>query len=116
MSKTMSAVLSPEVREAAERELPPSMLEAQRAIETPEVQRIIKELAKYNLAVCMPHMHVTGDFQELPPDIVQVEVKSEFLPVAQVEELGTLPVTWRWHEDRVIVAGSCHIQQKKCDG
>jgi hypothetical protein len=112
----MSTTLSPEVREAAERELPPSMLEAQRAIQTPEVQQLIKELSKYNLAVCMPHMHVTGDFQEQPPDIVQVEVESEFLTVEQVEELGTLPVSWRWHEDRVIVAGSCHITKRKCDG
>jgi hypothetical protein len=116
MSKTMSADLSPEVRAAAERELPPSMLKAQEAIHTPEVQQIIKELSKYNLAVTMPHMHVTGDFQEIPADIVQVEVKSDFLPVAEVEALGTLPVTWRWHEDRVIVAGNCHINQRKCDG
>ncbi|MFE2117256.1 hypothetical protein ACFXAY_28175 [Streptomyces microflavus] len=112
----MSIELPPDVRAAAERELPPSMLDAQRAIQTPEVQNMIKELAKYNLAVSMPHMHTSGDFQEQPSDIVQVEVKSDFLPAEQVEALGTLPVSWRWHEDRVIVSGSCHVNQRKCDG
>lgn len=109
-------LLSPEVREAAERELPPSMLEAQNAIETPEVQEIIEQLAKYNLGVCMPHMHVSGDFQVQPATIVQVEAKSEFLSAEQVAELGTLPVSWRWHEGQVIVCGSCHVNQRKCDG
>ncbi len=112
----MLNTLSPETLEAAERELPPSMLEAQRAVELPEVQKLIEELAKYNLGVCMPHMHVSGDFQEQPATIVQVEAKSEFLPAEEWAVLGTLPVSWRWHEGQVIVCGSCHVNQRKCDG
>lgn len=112
----MLNLLPEDVRDAAERELPPSMLEAQQAIATPEVQRMIEELGTYNLGVCMPHMHVTGDFREQPPDIVQVEGRSDFLPAEEVVELGTLPVSWRWHEGQVIVSGSCHVRQTKCDG
>lgn len=111
----MLSSLSEDVREAAERELPPSMLEAQRAIETPEVQKIIQKLAQYNLGVCMPHMH-KGDFREQPTNIVQVEVKSEFISTDDFTELRTLPVAWRWHDNQVIVSGSCHILTRKCDG
>ncbi len=109
-------MLTDEVREAADRELPQSMLDAQRAVETPEVQRLIKELAKHNLGVYMPHMHLSDDFQEQPAGVLQVEVKSDFVPAAQFKELGVLPVAWRWHEDGVIVSGSCHIVGRKCDG
>jgi hypothetical protein len=112
----MFDVLPDDVRAAAEDELPASMLEAQRSIATPEVQGLIRELAKHNLGVCMPHMHVTGDFREQPADIIQVEARSDFLPADEVAALGTLPVAWRWHDDQVIVSGSCHIRQVKCDG
>ncbi len=112
----MFNALPEDVRHAAERELPPSMLEAQRAIATPEVQRLIQQLARYNLAVSMPHMHTAGDFVEQPADIVQVEERSQFLPADEVAQLGTLPVSWRWQDGQVIVCGSCHIRQSKCDG
>jgi len=112
----MSPVLSPEVQEAAERELPQSMLKAQQAINLPEVQEMIQRLGEYNLAVFMPHMHLTGDFQDQPADIVQVEVKSEFHSAREVVAMGVLPVSWRWHEGAVIVNGSCHVNQRKCDG
>jgi len=112
----MFSALPEDVRVAAARELPPSMLDAQRAIATPEVRRLIEELGRYNLGVCMPHMHVSGDFREQPADIVQVEERSQFLAADEVAELGTLPVSWRWHDGQVIVSGSCHVRQTKCDG
>ncbi|GAA4535167.1 hypothetical protein [Pseudonocardia xishanensis] len=103
------------VRDAAERELPQSMIDAQHAIRTPEVQAIIRELAKHNLAVCMPHMHAVGEFVEQPADVVQVEIKSDFVSTEMFASLGTLPVSWRWHEGRVTVTGSCHVLHRKCD-
>jgi hypothetical protein len=99
----------------AENELPEAMLVAQRAINTPEVQRLVEELAKYNLGVCMPHMHTDGFFVDQPSNVIQIEVHSEFVTDRTIEELGTLPVSWRWHDGAVIVAGSCHVLLRKCD-
>lgn len=116
MNKTMPITLPLEVRETAERELPASMLVAQDAIHLTEVQDMIRRLGEYNLAVFMPHMHETGDFQEQPANIVQVEVSSEFHTVEEVEKMGVLPVSWRWKDGQVTVNGSCHINNRKCDG
>lgn len=98
-------------------EFPESLQVAQRAIESDEVRDIMKKLAKYNLGVCMPHMHVRGgDFVDLPSGTVAVEDRTDFLPAAESTEQGALPVAWRWHNGQVEATGSCHVQQRKCDG
>ena len=79
------------------------------AINLPEVQEIIKELAKYNLAVCVPHMHKSEQsFSVLPAGIVQVEnnchvtwVEKDHLSTDE----GAIPVAWRWESDEQGMAG-----------
>jgi hypothetical protein len=96
-------------------ELPESMRIAQRAIETKEVRSIMEQLARYNLGVCMPHMHIReGEFSELPPDMISLEQQSDFIPATQADPVTTLPVAWRWEKGVVIIAGSCHILRKRC--
>lgn len=96
-------------------ELPESMRIAQKAIKTREVQDIMKQFSRYNLGVCMPHMHVReGEFTELPADTISLEQKSAFIPASEADPINTLPVAWRWMKDTVITAGSCHILRKRC--
>lgn len=95
--------------------LPESMQRAQAAIETDEVREMVKRLADFNLGVCMPHMHpAPGEFVDLPPEMVAVERKTEFVSHAEAE--GTLPVAWRWNDGVVTVARNCHINMRPCEG
>ena len=77
---------------------------AQRAIELPEVQELVKRLAAYGLGVFMPHMHdEAGNMLPLPAGMVQVEdeLTVSFKPVDQVVETPNvryLPVGWTWSE------------------
>ena len=105
-----------ELHELQLAELPETMRVAQRAVQTPEVQGMIRQLAEYNLGVCMPHMHPeAGEFVDLPADMVSLEQKSSFIPKSDVDPVNTLPVSWHWKGGEVTVAGSCHILQRKCD-
>ena len=92
-------------------DLPQGLQLAQKAIETEEVQEIIKQLAKYNLGVCMPHMHTEGNgFAELPKDMMQIEQKlrTSFVPVAEVNPETMIPVVWRHVDGLTVSASSCH--------
>lgn len=95
--------------------LPEEMRRAQEAVDSVEVQELIKQLAAYNLGVCMPHMHQDGEFVAIPDGTVQVEVKSDFISSASSEARSTLPVSWRWGDDGLTVVGSCHVLRRKCD-
>jgi hypothetical protein len=96
-------------------DLPESMQIAINAIETDEVQQIIKTLSEYNLGVTMPHMHrVEGEFSELPVGVIALERQSDFVNESEIDCENTLPVTWRWKNGKVVVAGSCHILRKRC--
>lgn len=83
---------------------------AQRAIETPVVQEIIKKLATYNLGVCLPHMHDdTGPMLTLPETLVQLEDKLvvSFVPGEQVADATAQelrPVAWRWSREKDVVS------------
>lgn len=95
--------------------LPENLQIAQRAIETEELQEIIKQLAKHNLGVCMPHMHTEGGkFAELPKDLIQVERKlvTSFVPASAIESGTMVPVVWRWVDGMVVSASSCNY----CEG
>lgn len=106
-----------EIEELQFAELPDSMRTAQRAVQTDEVQEIIERLAKYNLGVCMPHMHPAGGgFAELPGDVISLEQKSSFIPLAEADPVNTLAVAWHWKDGAVTTAASCHVLQRKCDG
>lgn len=94
--------------------LPESLQIAQKAIETGEVQEIIKQLAKYNLGVCMPHMHTENKgFVDLPKDMIQVERKlvTSFVHSSEVDDQTMIPVVWRYIDGVVVSASSCrHCQ------
>lgn len=92
--------------------LPESLQIAQKAIETEEVQEIIKQLAKYNLGVCMPHMHTNKNgFVELPKDMIQVErqLVTSFVHSSEVDDKTMIPVVWRYIDGVVVSASSCRM-------
>lgn len=88
---------------------------AQEAIDTQEVQDMIKRLGDFNLAVCMPHMHPEGpggtgrEMTELPPAVVQVErdLVNTFVPASEATDDDLLPVAWRWEDGVVACAQTC---------
>lgn len=90
--------------------LPESLQVAQKAIETEEVQAMITQLAKYNLGVCMPHMHNSG-FVELPKDMIQVErqLVTSFVHSSEVDQTTMIPVVWRYIDGLVVSASSCSM-------
>ena len=94
--------------------LPDKLRLAQEAIHLPEVQQMLRELSKYNLGIAMPHMHSeeTGEFQPLPPDVVQVEdgLEVSFRPAGQVHnELDRyIPVAWAWRENAITTMSMCY--------
>lgn len=97
------------------RTLPTSLLAAQAAVETQEVQEIIKRLADFNLAVFMPHMHVdngSGEADvivEMPSHIVQVEenLVNKFVPRVGLDTSGLLPVAWRYADGVIVCSNRC---------
>jgi len=95
--------------------LPEEMRRAQEAVDSVEVQELARQLADFNLGVCMPHMHEGGEFVAIPDGTVQVEVKSDFVSSTSSEAQATLPVSWRWGADGMTVVGSCHVLRRKCD-
>ena len=94
--------------------LPKELQLAQRAIEYPEVQEIIKRLSKYNLGVFMPHKHddLTGEFAILPIDEVQLESNLEvrFLKETEVESIRAVEIGWRWAENGIQSAAKCVVK------
>src|SRR5205085_6123033 len=93
--------------------LPHEMQIAQRALETLEVQEMLQKLAKYNLGICMPHMHdeTTGQFQVMPSGLTQVEdgLRVSFRPTEEVENNDEryVPVGWFWHSDGTLGRMAC---------
>lgn len=94
--------------------LPLPLRKAQEAIGLPEVQEMIKNLAKYNLGVYMPHKHdeETGGFEVLPNDQVQIEddLTVSFSSRKQSKEMNSLPVGWTWINDGVHNSAECSMQ------
>lgn len=84
--------------------LPPALRAAQDAMQSAEVQEMLRRLSTHGLGICMPHMHdeVTGEFQLLPDQLMQVEagLTVSFQPTAEVtRQAGRfLPVTWVWRD------------------
>ena len=104
--------------------LPEELRQAQKAIELPEVQDMIRRLSEYNLGVFMPHIHdeETGAFSSLPAGISQVEdgLQVSFRRDDDLVDEGNrtyVPVGWYWREGvaasmecvaRCVAAGSMH--------
>lgn len=101
---------------------PGALMAAQQAINLPEVQEMLFRLSKYNLGIFMPHGHdeLTGDFQELPANVMQVETGLE-VSFQTTEQLASqaerfLPVAWRWHAGASALAAVCEMAPKGDDG
>ncbi len=94
--------------------LPTELQLAQKSIELPEVQEMIRNLAKYNLGVFMPHKHngLTGEFEVLPYGEVQVESNLEvrFLPQSEANKIRAVEIGWRWTENGIKAATECVVK------
>lgn len=98
-------------RNRALKGLPAELQLAQKSIDLPEVQEMLRKLSEYNLGIYMPHMHdeQTGAFQPLRPGITQVEdglqvtFQSEEECVDQPNRTY-MPVGWFWHPGTVTAA------------
>ena len=91
--------------------LPEELESAIAAIDLPEVQAMMKKLARFNLGVCLPHKHAeeTGDFILLPDDEIQMEddLHVTFLDRASAAQQKAIPVAWRWKDDGVSASAVC---------
>lgn len=87
---------------------PAELQTAQDAIHLPEVQDMLRKLARYSLGIYMPHMHdeATGAFQSLPLGVTQVEDDLE-VSFRQEDELteddgrSYVPIGWFWRDGAV---------------
>lgn len=99
--------------------LPPALITAQAAMQSAEVQEMLRRLSAYGLGICMPHMHdeATGEFQPLPDEIMQVETGLEvsFQPTAEIaRQAGRfLPVAWVWRDGVSMPSAVCEMVQNE---
>ena len=99
--------------------LPLALINAQEALNLPEVQAMLKRLSEFQLGIFMPHMHdeQTGAFQLLGDDVVQVESGLE-VSFKAVKEIATqqgsfLPVGWFWRADQSAPVAVCEMVSNK---
>jgi hypothetical protein len=81
---------------------------ANKAIQEPEVQDMLRRLSAYGLGIFMPHMHTdTEEYVPLPRGMVQVEsnLQVSFQPVSEAR--GDV-VGWVWDE-QLIAASVCQV-------
>ena len=99
--------------------LPPALITAQAAMQSAEVQEMLRRLSAYGLGICMPHMHdeATGEFQPLPDEIMQVEagLAVSFQPTAEIaRQAGRfLPVAWVWRDGVSMPSAVCEMVQNE---
>lgn len=88
----------------------PMVENAQRAIEEPEVQEMLRRLAPYGLGVFMPHLHPDeGGFAPLPEDLVQLEgdLQVSFVRRNDPRLKEAVPVGWVWDGSEARATVSC---------
>jgi hypothetical protein len=81
------------------------------AVESPEVQELIKQLSKHGLAVALPHTHGNnGSFLPLPHDqvVFESDLQVSFLQKDSPVLKSAIPVMWRWNDGAEAVA-SCAL-------
>ena len=83
---------------------------AKTAVESVEVQDMIRRLAAYDLGVFMPHLHNEEGFAPLPSDIVQLEGDLRVSFVNQNDSIlsEAAPVGWIWNEEKSRVCAACY--------
>ena len=97
--------------------LPPALRTAQAAMQSAEVQEMLRRLSAHGLGICMPHMHDenTGEFQPLPDQLMQVEsgLEVSFQPTAEIKtQAGRfLPVAWVWRDGMSMPSAVCEMVQ-----
>jgi hypothetical protein len=95
---------------------------AQNAIHLPEVQAMLRRLSEYNLGIFMPHRHdeLSGDFQPLPDDLIQVEagLQVSFQPAATIagQPDRYLPVGWCWRGGVSAPISACEMVREEHPG
>ncbi len=99
------------------RGLPPELRTAQAAMQSAEVQQMLRRLSAHGLGICMPHMHDenTGEFQPLPDQLVQVEAGLAVSFQASTDitrQAGRfLPVAWVWRDGMSMPSAVCEMAQ-----
>jgi hypothetical protein len=80
------------------------------ALENDEVKEAARILAKYDLGICLPHIHdqSSGTILPLPAGIVACErdLRVSFESVECLSET-MLPVAWRWTANGLEPCASC---------
>jgi len=110
------------VSQGSIRGLPQTLSSAQEAIHLPEVQAMLRRLSEYNLGICMPHMHdeLTGEFQPLPDDVMQVEsgLEVSFQPTEEIAKQTDryLPVGWFWRAGVSTPLAVCEMVREEGSG
>ena len=84
----------------------PDLQDSVRAVNTPEVQEILRQLGKFGLGVALPHMHTNEGMVPLPEDMMASEdnLKVTFRKRDEKTNNNSLPVMWRRGEDISSVA------------
>jgi hypothetical protein len=97
--------------------LPPALETAQAAMQSAEVQEMLRRLSAHGLGICMPHTHDenSGEFQLLPGHLMQVEAGLEVSFQSTVEvtkQAGRfLPVAWVWRNGMSMPSAVCEMVQ-----
>ena len=99
--------------------LPPALRTAQAAMQSGEVQEMLRRLSAHGLGIFMPHMHDenTGEFQPLARQLMQVEsgLEVSFQPTSEITtQAGRfLPVAWVWRDGMSMPSTVCEMVQGK---
>jgi len=102
--------------------LPQALRTAQAAIDLPEVQEMLCRLSEYKLGIFMPHMHdeQTGEFRQLPDDVMQVEsgLAVSFRATAEIANQidHFLPVGWYWRAGEATSVAACEMVREEGRG
>ena len=95
--------------------LPPALRDAQAAMQSAEVQEMLRRLSAHGLGICMPHMHDenTGKFQPLARQLMQVEsgLEVSFQATAEIAAQADryLPVAWVWRDGMSMPSAVCEM-------
>ena len=75
----------------------PDLQESVRAVNTAEVQELMRQLGRYGLGVALPHMHNEEGMVPLPEDMVASEdnLKVTFRKRDEPPKFDGVPVMWR---------------------
>ena len=97
--------------------LPPALRAAQAAMQSADVQEMLRRLSAHGLGICMPHMHDenTGEFLPLGRQLMQVEsgLEVSFQATAEIAtQAGRfLPVAWVWRDGMSMPSAVCEMVQ-----